>query len=120
MRARRNRPAVRCGKHRSSCRQVCAKQTYHQDQHPDRTLHGLFSLRAGHLGAETLTGGNYTPTCKYFRVSNLPKSVTSSVMLVVQTELIKFVLINQRDRSRTIRGRKVEMVISDSPFGSSR
>jgi hypothetical protein len=117
MRARRDRPAVRCRKHRSSCRQVCAEQTYHQDQHPDRTLHGLFSLRAGHLGAETLTGGNYTPTCKYFRVSNLAKAVTSSVMWSCKPELIKFVLIIQCDMSRNITGTKVEVGVSEEAIG---
>jgi hypothetical protein len=33
---------------------IRAKQTYHQDQHPECTLHGFVLLHAGPLGAETL------------------------------------------------------------------
>ena len=46
---------LRCSDH-----DVRANQTYHQDDDPDRTFHGLFSLRAGPLGAETLTATHYT------------------------------------------------------------
>lgn len=55
-----NRATVRCSKHRSGDRDVRADQPYHQDNYPDRTFHGLFSLRAGPLGAETLTAPDYT------------------------------------------------------------
>jgi len=40
---RYGRSVLWCRNHRSRERLVCTDQTYHQEQHPDRTFHGLFS-----------------------------------------------------------------------------
>jgi hypothetical protein len=56
----RSRRAVFCNYDSWSYqRSTRAKQPYHEDKSPQRTFHGFVLLRAGPLGAETLSAKNY-------------------------------------------------------------
>jgi hypothetical protein len=55
-----------CRRQRGSDHHIRTRQTYHQDQHPDRMLHGVFLLNADPLGAGILLATNYIGSVNRF------------------------------------------------------
>jgi hypothetical protein len=99
--AQRHHPTISVKKCWGNCC-IRASQPYHQDYHPDCTFHGLFSLRAGSLGAETLTGTHYTGHVQGVQSHLQHRHSTQPSVDLVLTELLTammayFSLIFQRD-----------------------